>query len=113
MCPASTRWRLSLPHNQHPVGAVGPDGPHDAFGVGGHPRALRRQAQHLDPLGGEDRVEPAGELPGPIPDEVPHVPARSVSIQVNCRAAPTVHSADGCAVTPGRWTNRVRTSMTK
>jgi hypothetical protein len=40
-------------------------------------------------------------------------PSRPVSVQVNCRAACAVHSAVGCAVIPGRWTNRVRTSMTK
>ena len=36
-----------------------------------HPRALRRRTQHLDPLGGEGRVERIGELPGPIPDQIP------------------------------------------
>jgi hypothetical protein len=32
---------VPLPHDQHPVGALGPDGPCDAFGVGIHSRALR------------------------------------------------------------------------
>ena len=40
-------------------------------------------------------------------------PGCSIRIQVNSRAACTVRSAVGCAVIPSRWTNRVRTSMTK
>jgi hypothetical protein len=63
--------QVPLPDDQHLVGALGPDGPHDALSIGIHPRASRRREQHLDPLGVEDRVERVGELPGLVPDEVP------------------------------------------
>ena len=41
-----------------------------------HPLALRRRAQDPGPPGGEDRAGRVGELPGPAPDEVPHLPGQ-------------------------------------
>src|SRR5690349_9967562 len=59
------------PGDQHPVGDLGPDGAHPAFGIGVRPRALWRDLHYLDPGIGERSVEGFGELPSPVPDQGP------------------------------------------
>jgi len=54
--------QVQLVDDEHPVGALGADRAHDPFGVGVHPRKLRRRTQHPGPLGRGDRVECVGEL---------------------------------------------------
>lgn len=57
--------------DQHPVGDLGPDGTHPAFGTGVRLRAARRDLHHLDPGAYQHRVKRLGELPGPVPDQEP------------------------------------------
>src|SRR5262245_33855654 len=52
--------------DQHPVGALGPDGPYPALGTGVRSRAARRTLHHLDPGTRQYWVERVGELPGPV-----------------------------------------------
>ena len=66
---------VPLPEDQHPVGDLGPDGQHEAFGEAVRPRAPRRDLDHLDARIGQHRVERGRELSGPIADEEPE-PAR-------------------------------------
>ena len=63
--------QVPLAEDQHPVGDLGPDGQHEAFGEAVRPRTPRRDLDHLDARVRQDRVERRRELPGPIADEEP------------------------------------------
>ena len=63
--------QVSLSEDQHPVGDLGPDGQHEAFGEAVRPRTARRDLDHLDARVRQDRVERRRELPGPVADEEP------------------------------------------
>ena len=65
------RHRLLTPQDEHPIQHLPPHGAHPPLRVGVRPRRPHRRAQHLDPLRGEDRVEPDGELGIPIADQEP------------------------------------------
>jgi hypothetical protein len=62
---------VSLSEDQHPVGDLGADGQHEAFGVAVRPRTARRDLDHLDTRVRHDRVERRRELPGAVADEEP------------------------------------------
>jgi hypothetical protein len=62
---------VSLSEDQHPVGDLGADGQHEAFGVAVRPRTARRDLDHLDTRVRHDRVERRRELTDPIADEEP------------------------------------------
>jgi hypothetical protein len=62
---------VSLPEDQHPVGDLGADGQHEAFGEAVRPRTARRDLDHLDTRVRHYRVERRRELTGPIADEEP------------------------------------------
>jgi len=58
--------------DQHPVCALGPDGPHPAFGITIRPRcALGGDFTTPHALAGQDIIERAGELGVAVPDEEP------------------------------------------
>jgi hypothetical protein len=80
------RVQVPWPGDQHPIGDLGPGCAHPAFGIGVRPRAPRRDLQHVDLCGGKRRVECAGELPGPVPDQKPE-PASAFS-QVHQQVLP-------------------------
>ena len=63
--------QVLLAEDQHPVGDLGSDRQHEAFGEAVRPRAPRRDLDHLDARIGQDRVERRRELAGPIADEEP------------------------------------------
>ena len=63
--------QVPLAEDQHPVGDLGPDGQHEAFGEAVRPRTPRRDLDHLDACIRQDRVERCRELSGPIADEEP------------------------------------------
>src|SRR6266566_1592258 len=56
--------------DQHPVGQLGPGGPHEPFRVSVRAGAAGRNLHHGDARVGEHGVEGGGELAGPVPDEV-------------------------------------------
>jgi hypothetical protein len=62
---------VMLPEDQHPVGQVTADRPHEALSDAVRPRATRRDLDHLDVRIHPHRVERLRELTGPIPDEEP------------------------------------------
>jgi len=70
--------------DQHPVGALGPDGPHPAFGIIICSRRSRRRLHNSYVLAGKDSVERGRELGVAIPDEEPERadPVREVHSQV-------------------------------
>ena len=53
---------VPLPEDQHPVGQLGADGQHEAFGEAVRPRTPRRDLDHLDPRIRQDRVERVGSM---------------------------------------------------
>ncbi len=61
--------QVPRPDNEHPVGHLGPDRPDPALGISIRRRTAWRDLHYLDPRAGEYRVECAGELPGPVPDQ--------------------------------------------
>jgi hypothetical protein len=65
---------VSLPEDWHPVGELGADGQHEAFGEAVRSRATRRDLDHLDACMGQHRIKRARELPGPVTDEEPRSP---------------------------------------
>jgi hypothetical protein len=58
---------VALVVDQEPVGALDADAAHEPFGVAVHPRRPGRDLDHLHALGGEHRIEGAGELRVPVP----------------------------------------------
>jgi hypothetical protein len=70
--------QVPLPEDQHPVGELGSDGQHDAFGEAVSPRAARRDLDYIDARIRQHRVERGRELTGPIPDEEP-VPGNTLA----------------------------------
>ena len=56
---------MPLAEDQHPVGALGVDCQHEAFGEAVRPRTERRDLDHLDARVRQDRVERTRELTGP------------------------------------------------
>ena len=63
--------QVSFAEDQHPVGDLGSDGQHEAFGEAVRPWTPRRDLHHLDAGVRHDRVEGSRELTGPIADEEP------------------------------------------
>jgi hypothetical protein len=63
------RPQLPASHDQHAVQHLTPNGANPPLRVGVRPRCPHRRAQHLDSLGGKDRIERGGELRVPIADQ--------------------------------------------
>ena len=57
--------------DEHPVGALGPDGPYPAFGITVRPGRLRRGLHDLHALAGQDIIERGRELGVTVADEEP------------------------------------------
>ncbi|MEV4518582.1 hypothetical protein AB0K00_57710 [Dactylosporangium sp. NPDC049525] len=57
--------------DEHPVGALAPDGPHPALRESVRRRGLWRYSNYVDARGGEDRVEGGGELRIVIAEQEP------------------------------------------
>jgi hypothetical protein len=62
---------VPLTEDRHPVGELGADGQHGAFGEAVRPRTPGRDLDHFDARVRHDRVERYRELTGPIADEEP------------------------------------------
>src|SRR5215217_938235 len=62
---------MLLAEDQHPVGDLGPDRQHEAFGETVRPWTPRWDLEYLDARVRQDRVERRRELPGPVTDEEP------------------------------------------
>jgi hypothetical protein len=80
------------------------DRAHPPLRIGVGPRRPHRCAQHLDPLGGNGRVERGGELGIPITDHKPE-PATPSPISISrCGfwACWATRAPTGCGVTPAR-----------
>ena len=74
--------QVLLAEDQHPVGDLGADGQHEAFGEAVRAGTPRRDLDHLDARVRQDRVERGRELAGPVADEEPKPAAwsaRSIS----------------------------------
>jgi hypothetical protein len=69
------RPQLPAAQDQHPVQQLPPNGPHPPFGIRVRLRRPHRRDQHLDSVGGEDRVERGGELRIPVAVWVPRIPS--------------------------------------
>jgi hypothetical protein len=100
--------RLQLPtsEDEHPVQRLPPNRADPPLRRGVRLGRLDRCAQHLDPLGGNHRVERGGELRIPITDQEPE------PVHERFRACWATHPPTGCDVTPSTWTRRVATSIT-
>ena len=70
--------QVSLAEDQHPVGELGADGQHEAFGEAVRARTPRRDLDHRDARVRQDRVERRRELPGAVADEEP-IPGGAVA----------------------------------
>jgi hypothetical protein len=106
------RPQLPASQDQHPVQHLPPNGPDPPLRVGIRLRCPHRRAQHLDSLGGEDRVDRGGELRVPITDQKPEPAIAVVEAMSRLRACCVTQSPTGCGVTPSTWTWRVATSIT-
>jgi hypothetical protein len=62
---------MRLTVDQHPVSALGPDGPHPAFGITIRPGRQRRRLHDSHADAGEDLIEHGSELGVTVPDEEP------------------------------------------
>jgi len=69
--PGQHRPQVPASEYQHPVRQPTPDAAHPSLRVGVRPWRPHRRGQHVDRLGGEDRVERAGELRIPIAEHEP------------------------------------------
>jgi hypothetical protein len=76
--------KMALTTDQHPVRAVGPDGPYPAFGLGVRPGRSRRSLHDPHAFAGKRLVERGSELAVTIPDEEPERadPVREVHDQI-------------------------------
>ena len=63
--------QVLLAEDQHPVGDLGADGQHEAFGEAVRSRTPRRDLDYLDARVRQDRVERRRELTGAVADEEP------------------------------------------
>jgi hypothetical protein len=103
------RSQLSASEDQHPVQHLTPNRADPALRMGVRPRRPYRRAQHLDPLGGKNRVERGAELHVPITDQEPKIPDAASRPMRRLRACCVTHAPTGYGVTPSRWTRRVAT----
>ena len=104
------RHQLPTSQDQRPVQHLPPNRAHPPLRIGVRTRSPHRCAQHLDRLGGKDRVKRGGELGIPI-TQYRNRPRSSPSCMRKFRACWTTHSPTGCAVTASTWTRRVATSI--
>jgi hypothetical protein len=72
--------QVPLAEDQHPVGDLGSDGQHEAFGVVVRHRALPRNLECFDARVRKDRIERRRGLPGPIADQEPETGGTSAEI---------------------------------
>jgi len=60
-----------LAEDQHPLGDLGSDGQHEAFGEAVRAWTPRRDLDHLNSCVRQDRVKGCRDLPGTVADEEP------------------------------------------
>ena len=92
--------QVSLAEDQHPVGDLGADGQHKAFGEAVRPRASRRDLDDLNTCIGQHLAERCRELSGPIADEESEPGDMFAEVMTRLRACWVVQGPSGCAVTP-------------
>jgi hypothetical protein len=98
--------------DERPVKALTSYGADPSLGEGVCSRSADRGEDGLDAVRGEDRVEAPRVLGVSVPDQVANRPRPRRSHE-RFRAVCVTQPESGCAVTPARWTRRVRSSMTK
>jgi hypothetical protein len=104
--------QLSTSEDEHPVQHLTPNGADPSLGVGIRPWRPHRRGEHLESLGGKDRVERGGELGVRSRTSNRNRPTRSSRAMSRLRACWATHSPIGCAVTPSTWTRRPATWIT-
>ena len=98
--PGKHPAQVPLTEDQYPVGDLGPDGQHEAFGEAVRPRAPRRDLDHFDSRIGQHGVERCRELSGPIADQEPEPGDVFAEVHDEVAACWVVQWPSGCAVTP-------------
>jgi hypothetical protein len=98
--PGEHLAQLPLTEEQHPVGDLGPDGQHEAFGETVRPRTPRRNPERLDTGIDQYRVERRRDLTGPIANEEPEPADVFAEIYQQVAACWVVQGPSGCPVTP-------------
>ena len=92
--------QVSLAEDQHPVGDLGADRQHEAFGEAVRARTPRRDLDHLDARIGHDRVERCRELLGTVADEEPEPGGMVPEVHEEVSGLPGGQGPSGCPVTP-------------
>ena len=105
------RHQLPTSEDQRPVQHLPPNRAHPPLRIGVRTRGPHRCAQHLDRLGGKDRVKRGGELGIPITNQVPQPAEIVAELYEEVPGLLDPHSPTGCAVTASTWTRRVATSI--
>ena len=83
------RPQVPFAEDQHPVGDLGPGGEHESFRISVRPRTPQRDLHRFDPGASQHRIERAGELPGPVPDQEPE--PRGAIAQIHQQVADLLH----------------------
>jgi hypothetical protein len=101
------RPQRPTPKDQHPVKQLTPHRAHPPLRGGVRPRRPHRHAQHLDPRGGNDRIERGGERGLPVAAHHPEPTNTLRKVQHQVAGLPGHPRPAGCAVTPSTWPRRV------
>jgi hypothetical protein len=94
------RPQVRLTIDQHPVRALGPHGPHPAFGITIRPRCPWRRVHHSYARAREDLVEYGGELGVAVADKEPERADPVTTFISRFRACCAVQAPSGWTVTP-------------
>ena len=105
------RHQQPTSQDQRPVQHLPPNRAHPPLRIGVRPRSPHRCAQHLDRLGGKDRVKRGGELGIPITNQVPQPAEIVAELHEEVPGLLDHPLPTGCAVTASTWTRRVATSI--
>ena len=92
--------QVPLAEDQHPVGELGADGQHEAFGEAVRPRTARPDLHHLDARIRQDRVERTRKLASPIADAESKPGGVVAEVQDEVASLLRGPGPSGCPVTP-------------
>ena len=98
--PGKHLTEVPLAEEQHPVGDLGADGQHEAFGEAVRPRTPWRDRHHRDARVRHHRVERTRVLTGPIADQEPKPGGVLAEVHDEVAGLLVVQGPSGCAVTP-------------
>ena len=100
------RLQLQASEDEHPVQHLTPNGADPPLRVGIRPGCPHRRAQHLDPLGGKDRIERGCELGIPVAEHQPEPTDALLEVHHQVAGLLGHPLPTGCGVTPSTWTRR-------